>query len=186
MLQANELPRHPGKRHSKRARSWLAAQAFPDDQRRAILQHLDQHDRIAAELVVVERGMAQDAPKDNRARAIADIGGLNVIVAFTVLSEMRRAAPSLWRVNDRHKAPMAPEPPLGHSCFERWATVVRRDVRAAAARAPTFSIQSARSSDMALAFHRESRVSASQLDQTCKSLRWPAYGVRCAVEKKSA
>jgi transposase len=83
---ANLLPRYPGKLHSKKGRAWLTAQPLPDDQRRVVVRHLDEHDRIAAELVIMETEIAQDALKDERAKRLMTIGGVNVIVALSVLS----------------------------------------------------------------------------------------------------
>jgi len=86
VLHANLLPRYPGKLYSKRGRAWLAAQPLPDDQRRVVVRHLDEHDRIAAELATMEKQIAQDALKDDRVKRLMTIGGVNVIVALSVLS----------------------------------------------------------------------------------------------------
>ena len=44
------IPRYAGKLFSERGRTWLDTQPLPEDQRRLIGRHIDEHDRIAVEL----------------------------------------------------------------------------------------------------------------------------------------
>jgi transposase len=86
VLYANLIPRYAGKLFSKRGRTWLDTQPLPEDQRRQIGRHLDEHDRIAIELVALEKHLAENALRDDRVRRLMTIGGVNAIVALGVLA----------------------------------------------------------------------------------------------------
>ena len=86
VLHANLIPRYAGKLFSKRGRTWLDTQPLPEDQRRLIGRHLDEHDRIAVELAAHEKSLAEDALGDKRVKRLMTIGGVNAIVALGVLA----------------------------------------------------------------------------------------------------
>jgi len=86
VLHANLIPRYAGKLFSKRGRTWLDTQPLPEDQRRQIGRHIDEHDRIAIELVALEKNFAENALRDDRVRRLMTIGGVNAIVALGVLA----------------------------------------------------------------------------------------------------
>jgi transposase len=86
VLHANLIPRYAGKLFSKRGRTWLDTQPLPEDQRRLIVRHLDEHDRIAVELAAHEKSLAEDALGDKRVKRLMTIGGVNAIVALGVLA----------------------------------------------------------------------------------------------------
>ena len=86
VLHANLIPRYVGKLFSKRGRTWLDAQPLPEDQRRQIGRHIDEHDRIDIELVALEKNLAENALRDDRVKRLMTIGGVNAIVALGVLA----------------------------------------------------------------------------------------------------
>jgi Transposase IS116/IS110/IS902 family/HTH-like domain/Integrase core domain len=86
VLHANLIPRCAGKLFSERGRTWLYTQPLPEDQRRRIGRHLDEHDRIAIELVALEKNLAENALRDDRVKRMMTIGGVNAIVALGVLA----------------------------------------------------------------------------------------------------
>jgi transposase len=86
VLNMNLIPRYPGKLFSKRGRTWLAAQPIPEDQKRVIARHLEEHDRLDAVLSVLDRDLAQDALKDQQVERLMTIGGVNMTVALGVLA----------------------------------------------------------------------------------------------------
>jgi transposase len=86
VLHANLIPRYPGKLFGKRGRSWLAQQPIPDDEKRVISRHLEEHDRLSATMAVLDKELAQGALKDERVRRLMTIGGVNMVVALGVLA----------------------------------------------------------------------------------------------------
>ena len=86
VLHANLIPRYAGKLFSKRGRTWLDTQPLPEDQRRQIGRHIDEHDRIDIELVALEKNLAENALRDDRVKRLMTIGGVNAIVALGVLA----------------------------------------------------------------------------------------------------
>jgi transposase len=86
VLHANLIPRYAGKLFSKCGRTWLDTQPLPEDQRRLIGRHLDEHDRIAIELTALEKDLAENALRDDRVKRLMTIGGVNAIVALGVLA----------------------------------------------------------------------------------------------------
>jgi transposase len=100
VLHANLIPRYAGKLFSKRGRTWLDTQPLPEDQRRLISRHIDEHDRIAVELAAHEKSLAEDALGDKRVKRLMTIGGVNAIVALGVLAALGDVArfPSLQKL----------------------------------------------------------------------------------------
>ena len=86
VLHANLIPRFAGKLFTKRGRTWLDRAPLAEDQKRLIERHLMEHDRLAADLSEVDRLLAQDALRDPQVRRLMTIGGVNVIVAASVLA----------------------------------------------------------------------------------------------------
>ena len=84
VLHANLIPRYAV--FSERGRTWLDTQPLPEDQRRQIGRHIDEHDRIAIELVALEKNLAENALRDDRVKRLMTIGGVNAIVALGVLA----------------------------------------------------------------------------------------------------
>lgn len=86
VLHANLIPVYGGKLFSKAGRAWLEAQPLPDDQRRAALRHLGELDRVGAEVAALDRGLAEQALGDERVRRLMTIGGINAVVAVSLLA----------------------------------------------------------------------------------------------------
>jgi transposase len=86
VLHANLIPGYAGKLFSKRGRTWLDIEPIPGDQKRLIGRHLDEHDRIAIELIALEKDLAENALRDDRVKRLMTIGGVNAIVALGVLA----------------------------------------------------------------------------------------------------
>jgi transposase len=86
VLHANLIPRYAGALFGKRGRAWLDAQPLPEDQKRTIARHLGELDRIGAELAELDRALAKQALRDDRVRRLMTIGGVNAVVAMSVLA----------------------------------------------------------------------------------------------------
>ena len=86
VLHANLIPRYEGKLFSKGGRAWLAGQPLPEDQRQTVLRHLAEHDRVAADLAAVDKALAKWALGEERVRRLMTIGGVNAVVAVSVLA----------------------------------------------------------------------------------------------------
>lgn len=86
VLHANLIPRYAGALFGKRGRAWLDAQPLPEDQKRTIARHLGELDRIGAELAELDKVLANEALGDDRVRRLMTIGGVNVVVAMSVLA----------------------------------------------------------------------------------------------------
>lgn len=86
VLHANLIPRYAGALFGKRGRAWLDAQPLPHDQKRTIARHLGELDRIGAELAELDKVLANEALGDDRVRRLMTIGGVNAVVAMSVLA----------------------------------------------------------------------------------------------------
>jgi transposase len=86
VLHANLIPRYAGALFGKRGRAWLDAQPLPEDQKRTIARHLGELDRIGAELAELDKALANKALGDDRVRRLMTIGGVNAVVAMSVLA----------------------------------------------------------------------------------------------------
>lgn len=86
VLHANLIPREAGKLYTKKGRTRLEHLDLPPDQKRLVLRHLDELDRLAAELAVLDTDLAQRALQDANVRRLMTIGGVNSIVATSVLA----------------------------------------------------------------------------------------------------
>lgn len=86
VLHANLIPRYHGKLFGKAGRLWLDAQPIASDQKRIIARYLDEHDRIGTALAELEKELAGCALKDIRVKRLMTIGGVNAIVAISVLA----------------------------------------------------------------------------------------------------
>lgn len=86
ILHGNLIPRYEGKLFTKRGRAWLEKAPLPEDQKRVVARHLLEHDRLSAELATIERAVAAEAMQDPNVRRLMTIGGVNAIVAASVLA----------------------------------------------------------------------------------------------------
>jgi len=86
ILHANLIPRYDGKLFTQRGRRWLDDAPLPDEQKRLIGRHVIEHDRLAEELALIDRAIAAEAMRDPDIRRLMTIGGVNAIVAASVLA----------------------------------------------------------------------------------------------------
>ena len=87
ILHAHLVPKCP---HSdlfnRRGRGWLTRQALPDDEREAIGRHLRELDRLAEDLAVLDREIAEGALDDGAVKRLMTITGVNLTVATGVMA----------------------------------------------------------------------------------------------------
>jgi transposase len=86
ILHAHLIPPYPGTLFSKRGRAWLEALPLAEDQRRVILRHAGELDRLGAELAELDKSIAQKALNDPQVRRLMTITGVNATVAMGVLA----------------------------------------------------------------------------------------------------
>jgi len=87
VLHANLIPpRGDGGLFGKVGRAWLDRQPLPEDQRRTVARHLCELDRIGLELAASDRWLAERALGDERVRRLMTIGGINAVVAMSLLA----------------------------------------------------------------------------------------------------
>ena len=84
ILHANLIPRETGRIFSKRGRTRLEGLPLPADQMRMALRHHDELARLAAELAIIDRDLAQRALADPNVKRLMTIGGVDSIVAASV------------------------------------------------------------------------------------------------------
>lgn len=80
ILHANLIPKETGRIFTKRACAMLEALPLPADQMRMALRHHDEQMRLAAELAVIDRDLAQRALADPKVKRLMTIGGVDSIV----------------------------------------------------------------------------------------------------------
>ena len=86
ILHANLIPRETGRIYRKNGRAHLAELPLPPDQMRMALRHHDELDRLAAELAVIDKELSQRSLADPNVKRLMTIGGVNSIVAASVLA----------------------------------------------------------------------------------------------------
>jgi len=69
-----------------RGRAWLAAQPLPDDEQTAIDRHVRELDRLAEDLALLDREIAQDAIDDPAVHRLMTITGVNLTVAAGIVA----------------------------------------------------------------------------------------------------
>jgi transposase len=87
ILHAHLIPKCP---HSDlfngRGRDWLARQPVPDDERFAIARHVRELDRLAEDLAIIDRGIAESALDDRAIGRLLTIAGINLTVATGLMA----------------------------------------------------------------------------------------------------
>jgi transposase len=86
VLHARLIPRYDGSLFSKRRRIWLEALPLAEDQRRVILCHAGELDRLSRKLAEVDKSLAQKALEDPQVRQLMTITGVNATAAMSVLA----------------------------------------------------------------------------------------------------
>src|SRR4029453_9957346 len=87
ILHAHLIPKCPhADLFNARGRAWLAAQSLPDDERAAIARHVRELDRLAEDLALLDREIAQDAIDDPAVNRLMTITGVNLAVAAGIVA----------------------------------------------------------------------------------------------------
>lgn len=87
ILHAHLIPKCPNADlFNGRGRTWLAAQPLPDDERAAIDRHVRELDRLAEDLALLDREIAQDAIDDSAVNRLMTITGVNLAVAAGIMA----------------------------------------------------------------------------------------------------
>jgi transposase len=86
VLHANLIPPYKGVLFSQRGRAWLEAQPLAEDQRRGVLRHAGELDRLGAELGGVDKSLSQTGLDEPRVKRLMTITGVNATVAMSVLA----------------------------------------------------------------------------------------------------
>lgn len=86
VLHANLIPPYNASLFTKRGRQWLEEQPVAHDQRRVILRHAGELDRLGLELKQIDEDLAQTALQEPRVKQLMTITGVNMIVALSVLA----------------------------------------------------------------------------------------------------
>jgi transposase len=87
ILHAHLIPKCPhADLFGARGRVWLARQPLPDDERAAVDRHVRELDRLAEDLTVLDREIAQAAIDDPAVRRLITITGVNLTVAAGIVA----------------------------------------------------------------------------------------------------
>lgn len=87
ILHAHLVPKCPhADLFNGRGRDWLARQAVPDDERAAIERHVRELDRLADDLAVLDRQIAESALGDASIERLLTITGVNLTVAAGLMA----------------------------------------------------------------------------------------------------
>ncbi|WGS19183.1 transposase [Bradyrhizobium sp. ISRA463] len=87
ILHAHLIPKCPhADLFNARGRTWLAAQQLPDDERAAIDRRVRELDRLAEDLALLDREIAQDAIEDSAVNRLMTITGVNLAVAAGIMA----------------------------------------------------------------------------------------------------
>jgi transposase len=87
ILYAHLIPKCPhADLFSKRGREWLTRQPLPDDERMAVDRHVRELDRLAEDLALLDREIAQVAIDDPAVRRLITITGVNLTVAAGIVA----------------------------------------------------------------------------------------------------
>lgn len=147
ILHAHLIPKCPhADLFNARGRAWLAAHQLPDDERATIDRHVRELDRLAEDLALLEREIAQDAIEDSAVNRLMTITGVNLAVAAGIVA----AIGDISRFNSPQKLvsyfglnPRVRQSELGAAHHGRISKVGRSHARAmlveaawAAAKAP--------------------------------------------------
>src|SRR6476659_10929907 len=87
ILHTHLIPKCPhADLFSARGRTWLARQPLPDDERGAIDRHVRELDRLAEDLALLDREIAEDALDDQATKRLMTITGVNLTVAAGIVA----------------------------------------------------------------------------------------------------
>ena len=87
ILHAHLIPKCPhADLFGARGRAWLARQPLPNDESAAVDRHVRELDRLAEDLTVLDREIAQAAIDDPAVRRLITITGVNLTVAAGIVA----------------------------------------------------------------------------------------------------
>jgi transposase len=87
ILHAHLIPKCPhADLFNRRGRDWLGRQPLPDDERGAINRHVRELDRLAEDLAILDREIAEGALEDPDVKRLLTITGVNLTVAAGILA----------------------------------------------------------------------------------------------------
>jgi transposase len=87
ILHAHLIPKCPhADLFSARGRTWLGRQPLPDDERSAIDRHVRELDRLAEDLNILDRQIAQGALDDPAIKRLMTVTGINLAVAAGIMA----------------------------------------------------------------------------------------------------
>jgi transposase len=87
ILHAHLIPKCPhADLFSGRGRTWLARQPLPDDEHSAVERHIHELDRLAEDLALLDREIAQFAIEDPTIKRLMTITGVNLTVAAGIVA----------------------------------------------------------------------------------------------------
>ena len=87
ILHAHLIPKCPhADLFNRRGREWLARQPLPDDEQGAINRHVRELDRLAEDLAILDREIAEAALEDLDIKRLMTIRGVNLTVAAGILA----------------------------------------------------------------------------------------------------
>ena len=170
ILHAHLIPKCPhADLFSTRGRSWLARQPLPDDERAAVDRHVRELDRLAEDLTVLDREIAQAAIEDPAVRRLITITGVNLTVATGIVA----AIGDISRFNSPQKLvsyfglnPRVRQSGLGAAHYGRISKVGRSHARAMlveAAWAAARSLEQVQERVKDIQFQSKTRFSAAQI-----------------------
>jgi len=88
ILHAHLIPKCPhADLFNRRGRDWLMHQPVPLDEREAIQRHIRELDRLADDLAVLDREIAQDALGNEDIARLLTITGVNLVVAAGLMGD---------------------------------------------------------------------------------------------------
>ena len=87
ILHAHLVPKCPhADLFNRRGREWLGRQPLPDDERGAINRHVRELDRLAEDLAMLDREIAEAALEDLDVKRLMTITGVKLTVATGILA----------------------------------------------------------------------------------------------------
>ena len=87
ILHAHLIPKCPhADLFNRRGRAWLSRQPLPDDERAAIERHIRELDRLAEDLDLLDREIAEGALDDPAVKRLMTITGVNLTVAVGLMA----------------------------------------------------------------------------------------------------
>ncbi|WP_245486847.1 hypothetical protein [Mesorhizobium sp. M7A.F.Ca.MR.176.00.0.0] len=122
ILHAHLIPKGPhADLFNVRGRAWLARQPVPDDDRFAIERHVRELDRLAKDLAILDRGIAETTLDDPAIRRLLTITGVNLAVAAGLMAAIGDGSHSIFRprTGPPPAAPAARRPGRGHGGRQR-------------------------------------------------------------------